>query len=89
MIRGLCKEGLIDEACELLEKMDGNGCSPNDCTYNTLIQGLLQWNETSKAIEFVKMMVGKGFSANVSTASMLIDLLSADPRDKVLKELLQ
>uniref|UniRef100_A0A2N9GUD4 H(+)-exporting diphosphatase n=1 Tax=Fagus sylvatica TaxID=28930 RepID=A0A2N9GUD4_FAGSY len=32
MIKGLCQEGLIDEASELLEKMDENGCSPNDRT---------------------------------------------------------
>ena len=50
MIKGLCKEGLIDEASELLEKMGGNGCSPNDCTYNAIVQGLLQHNETPKAI---------------------------------------
>ena len=50
MIKGLCKEGLIDEASELLEKMGGNGCSPNDRTYNTIVQGLLQHNETPKVI---------------------------------------
>ena len=32
MIKGLCQEELIDEAYELLEKMDGNGGSPNDRT---------------------------------------------------------
>ena len=52
MIKGLCQEELIDEACELLEKMDGNGGSPNDRTYNKVIQVTATWwnikgNETS------------------------------------------
>ena len=89
MIKGLCKEGLLDEASELLEKMDGNGCSPNDRTYNTIVQGLLQHNETLKAMKLVKIIVDKGFSANASTTSMLIDLLSANSGDKALQELLQ
>ena len=28
MIKGLCREGLINEASELFEKMDENNCSP-------------------------------------------------------------
>ena len=89
MIKGFCKEGLIDEASELLEKMDGNHFSPNDRTYNTIIQGLLQQNEITKALELIKIMVGKGFSANATTASVVVDLLSANPGDKALQELLQ
>uniref|UniRef100_A0A2N9EWU3 ABC transporter family G domain-containing protein n=1 Tax=Fagus sylvatica TaxID=28930 RepID=A0A2N9EWU3_FAGSY len=80
----LCQEGLIDEASELLEKMDGNGCSPDDRTYNTIIQGLLQHNETSKAMELVKIMVDKGFSADATTVSLLVDLLSANLEDKAI-----
>jgi pentatricopeptide repeat protein len=89
MIKGLCKEGLIDEASELLEKMDGNGCSPNDRTYNTIIQGLLQHKETSKAMELVKIMVNKGFSADSTTTEILLDLISVNPTNKALQELLQ
>ena len=88
MIKGFCKEGLIDKASELLEKMDGNHFSPDDRTYNTIIQGLLQQNETTKALELVKIMVDKDFSANATIASMVVDLLSANPRDKALQELL-
>ena len=36
--KGLCKEGLLEKASEIFEKMDGSGCSPNDHTYNTIIQ---------------------------------------------------
>ena len=64
MIKGLCQEELINEACELLEKMDENGGSPNDCTYNRIIQGLLQHDETSKAMKHLKIIVDKGFFSN-------------------------
>ena len=89
MLKGLCKEGLIDEASELLEKMDGNSCTPNDHTYNTIIQGLLQHNETSKAMKYLKIMVDKGFSKNATVATMLVDLLSSNQVDKNIQEFLQ
>ena len=82
MLKGLYKEGLLEEASEIFEKMDGSGCSPNDRTYNTIIQGLLQHNETSKAIKYLEIMVDKGFSANATVASMFFDLLSSDQVDK-------
>ena len=69
--------------------MDGNGCPPNDCTYNTIIRGLLRHNETSKAMELVKIMVSKGFSADMTSTTILVDLLFANPGDKELQELLQ
>ena len=89
MIKGLCEEGLIDEAGDLLEKMDGNGCSPNDRTYNTIIQGLLKHNEIIKARKYLKIMVDKGYSANATIATMLVDLLSSSQADKNIQELLQ
>ena len=88
MLKGLCKEGLIDEASELLEKMDGNNCTPNDHTYNTIIPGLLQHNETSKTMKYLKIMVDKGFSKNATVATMLVDLLSSNQVDKNIQELL-
>uniref|UniRef100_A0A7N2L574 Pentatricopeptide repeat-containing protein n=1 Tax=Quercus lobata TaxID=97700 RepID=A0A7N2L574_QUELO len=78
MVKGFCKEGLIDEVIELLEKMEGSGYSPNEHTYNTIIQGLLQHGETAKAMKYLKMMVDKGFSANATAAAMFIDLLSSN-----------
>ena len=89
MIKGLCKEGLIDEASELLKKMDGHVCSPNECTYNTIIQGLLRHNETSRAMKYLHIVVEKDFSANATTAAMFIDLLSTTQADKNIQELHQ
>ena len=36
-------------------------------------------------MELIKIMVDKGFSANATTASMLVDLLWANPADKALQ----
>ena len=74
-LKGLCKEGLIEEAC-VFEKMDGSSFSPNNHTYNTIIQGLVQHNETPEAMEYLEIMVDKGFLANVIVVSMLFDLLN-------------
>jgi len=76
MIKGLCKEGLLKEARVLFEQMEENGCLPNHVTYNTIIQGFLQHNEISCVVKYIKMMVDKGFSANATTATILINLLS-------------
>ncbi|KAB1214465.1 hypothetical protein CJ030_MR5G003184 [Morella rubra] len=82
MIKGLCKERLTNEACILLEQIDGNCCPPNDVTYNTIIKGLLQNNETSKAMKYLQMMVGKGFLTDATIAAMCVDMLSADKIEK-------
>jgi len=86
MIKGLCKEGLLKEARVLFEQMEKNGCSPDHFSYNTIIQGFLQHNETSLVVKYIKMMVDKGFSANATTATILINLLSTNQADKTLQD---
>ena len=39
-------------------------------------------------MELIKIMVDKGFLANATTASMVVDLLCANLADKALQELL-
>jgi pentatricopeptide repeat protein len=53
MIKGLYKEGLLNEARKLFEKIEENGCSPNHVTYNTIIQGFLQHNEISWVVKYI------------------------------------
>ncbi|GLT72712.1 hypothetical protein SLA2020_446200 [Shorea laevis] len=66
--------------------MDENGCSPDHVTYNTIIQGFLQHNETSWAVKYLQMMLDKGFSASATTCTILIDLLSTNHADQTLQE---
>jgi pentatricopeptide repeat protein len=74
MIKGLYKDGLLNEVRKLFEKMEENGCSPNHVTFNTIIQGFLQHNETSWVVKYIKMMVDKGFPANATMATILIQV---------------
>jgi pentatricopeptide repeat protein len=78
MISGLLKGGLSNEACELFREMAVNGCLPNSCTYNVIIQGFLRNGDTPNAVRLIEEMVGKGFSADSSTFRMLSDLESSD-----------
>ncbi|KAB2066213.1 hypothetical protein ES319_A09G144200v1 [Gossypium barbadense] len=75
MINGLCKEGLPDEAYRFFGSMGDNDCSPNSCCYNVMIRGLLRNNYTSKAMQLLMKMVGKGFSADVFTTNLFMDLI--------------
>jgi pentatricopeptide repeat protein len=78
MIKGLLKEGLSDEAYDLFRKMEDDGFLPNSCSYNVMIQGFLQNQDSSTAIRLIDEMVGKRFSVNLSTFQMLLDLESQD-----------
>jgi pentatricopeptide repeat protein len=59
IINGFCKEGLLNEVRELFEKMNRNSCSLDHFTYNIIIQGFLQHNETSWAVKYFPMMVDR------------------------------
>ncbi|THF95934.1 hypothetical protein TEA_024442 [Camellia sinensis var. sinensis] len=72
MINGLCKEGLPDEANELLGKMEENGCLPDLYLYNIVVQKFLQNNETLKAFQLFHIMVDRGILANASTSRRCI-----------------
>ena len=81
------KEGLANKAYELFRKMEVNGCLPDDCSYNVLIQGFLQNNDISTAAKILPEMVCKGFSADISTATMFVDLLSSDTTGELIRKI--
>ncbi|KAJ6380097.1 hypothetical protein OIU76_016700, partial [Salix suchowensis] len=55
-----------------------DGCLLNSCTYNLIIQGILQNGDTSNAVQLMEEMAGRGLSADSSTFQMLLDLESYD-----------
>ncbi|MBA0812903.1 hypothetical protein Gohar_026824 [Gossypium harknessii] len=79
LIGGLCKaghiEGLADEAYQLFRSMGDNDCLPNSCCYNVMIQGFLRNSYTLKATQLLTEMVSKGFSADLCTATLFLDLI--------------
>ncbi|KAK8648733.1 hypothetical protein V6N13_129476 [Hibiscus sabdariffa] len=75
MINGFFREGLSDEAYQLFRSMRDNDCLPNSCCYNVMIHGLLRNNCNSKATQLLAEMVGKGFSADICTATLYVFLI--------------
>ncbi|KAK9692063.1 hypothetical protein RND81_09G238800 [Saponaria officinalis] len=69
--------------------MADNGCSPDECTYNTIIKAFLNENDVADALHYLQIMRGQGFAADASTASLFLGLLT-DPNVNVAdKALLQ
>ncbi|KAF5940862.1 hypothetical protein HYC85_022029 [Camellia sinensis] len=89
MIQGFCEEGLLREAKELFVKMEHNGCLPNDVTYNTIIRGFIGQHKCYEALILVEEMVQRGFSADASNSSLVIDILSTKGQDPALQEVIK
>ncbi|XP_056697404.1 putative pentatricopeptide repeat-containing protein At1g12700, mitochondrial [Spinacia oleracea] len=78
MIKRFCKKGLLTDADELLKKMEDNGCSPDNCTFNTIIRGFLYGKNVKRALELISIMRSRGFAVDNHNTSSLVVLL-ADP----------
>ncbi|XP_019158028.1 PREDICTED: pentatricopeptide repeat-containing protein At5g16640, mitochondrial-like [Ipomoea nil] len=59
MINGLCREGFLDEALELLRKMEKNDCVPDTVTYNVILQEFVRQEKSHEANLLLDEMVGK------------------------------
>ncbi|KAK3228034.1 hypothetical protein Dsin_007896 [Dipteronia sinensis] len=80
MVHGLCKEGKLEEANDLLSIMEEKGCALDLITYNTLMLGFLQNNGTTKVVELLHKMVERNIMPDASTTSIVIDLLVKDEK---------
>lgn len=89
MINELCNGGLLNDAEELLREMEDKACSPNDWTFNTMIRGFINNNETLRAMGLIQQMLERDFSADASTMGLIVDLLSQDKVDLPLLPLLK
>ncbi|MED6150072.1 hypothetical protein PIB30_068668 [Stylosanthes scabra] len=59
VMRGLCRDGEINEAFKFLNDMISYGCQPDIVTYNTLIHGLCINNELDRARDLLKEVSSK------------------------------
>ncbi|XP_028115337.1 pentatricopeptide repeat-containing protein At1g62930, chloroplastic-like [Camellia sinensis] len=89
MIQGFCEEGLLHDAKELFVKMEHNGCLPNDVTYNTIIRGFIGQHKCYEALILVEEMVQRGFSADASNSSLVIDILTTKGQDAAVQEVIK
>ena len=80
MVHGLCKEGKLEEANDLLSIMEEEGCALDLITYNTVMRGFLLNNETAKVVELLHTMVEINIMPDASTTPIVIDLLVKDEK---------
>ncbi|KAK8493141.1 hypothetical protein V6N12_033716 [Hibiscus sabdariffa] len=85
MISGFSKERLLDEAFQLFRSMRGNACVPDSYCYNVMIQCLLRNGYKLKAAELLAEMVGKGFSADICTATLFVNLILGSDKSILMK----
>ncbi|CAI0428808.1 unnamed protein product [Linum tenue] len=84
VIDGLCRQGFVDEAYGLFRNTEGGSCPPDSCSYNVMIQGYLRRKDPLEAFDLIQEMVSKGFSADASTMSLLIEKLPKDQLDHLI-----
>ncbi|XP_031125415.1 pentatricopeptide repeat-containing protein At1g62670, mitochondrial-like isoform X3 [Ipomoea triloba] len=82
MINGLCREGFLDEALELLRKMEKNDCLPNAWTYNVILQEFVRQKKCHEANLLLDEMVGKGISPNEHTLFFINNLIALKSGDE-------
>ncbi|KAL6200593.1 hypothetical protein ACLB2K_030374 [Fragaria x ananassa] len=71
---------------DLLRAMEEKGISPDGWTSNLLVQGFINYDEAARAVELIKEMRKKGYSADASTMELR---LSKDRVDPSLSQLLK
>nr|GLL49838.1 putative pentatricopeptide repeat-containing protein At1g12700, mitochondrial [Ipomoea trifida] len=89
MINGLCRGGFLDEALELLRKMEKNDCLPNTVTYNVILQEFVREKKWHEANLLLDEMVGKGISPNHCTFFVINDLLALKTGDETVLKVIQ
>jgi pentatricopeptide repeat protein len=65
LIHGFAKQGRIDKAMVVFEKMTSYGFSVDLLMYSVLIEGLCQENEIMKAVKLLEEMKKKGIAPDV------------------------
>ncbi|KAK2974387.1 hypothetical protein RJ640_021243 [Escallonia rubra] len=73
VLRGLCKEGKVEEGRKLIEDRWGEGCIPNVVFYNTLIHGYFKKGDVERARALFKELQLKGFLPTAETYGAMID----------------
>lgn len=83
MIQGFCGKGLLEEACKLFMEMEANHCLPSDVKCTTLISGCFENQKYDEGCVLIEDTVD-GFSADASTASILLELRDSKGQDLAL-----
>ncbi|XVF57049.1 hypothetical protein PTKIN_Ptkin06aG0172000 [Pterospermum kingtungense] len=86
LINGLCGEGEIYAAKDVVAMMDFKGLRPNVITYNELINGYRMQNEMQEARKVFDSMVHHGCEPNIFSYNLMISgYCKTDRLDEALK----
>ncbi|KAL7213484.1 hypothetical protein ACSBR2_016085 [Camellia fascicularis] len=88
LIHGFCKEGNLDEAMKLFNKMVNNsGCKPDSDCYFTLVYFLCQGGDFENALQICKESMAKGWIPNFGTMKSLVNGLASISKVDEAREL--
>ncbi|PQM38645.1 pentatricopeptide repeat-containing protein [Prunus yedoensis var. nudiflora] len=76
ILGGLCREGRIEDALEMLEKLPYEGVYLNKASYRIVLNFLCQKGELNKATQLLGLMMGRGFVPHYATSNDLLVRLS-------------
>ncbi|KAK8700335.1 hypothetical protein V6N13_018734 [Hibiscus sabdariffa] len=89
MINGYCKAKRIDEAMELFNEKSRIGPTPDNVTYNTLMQGMFQLGRVTAACKLLGKMLASGLVPSRVTCMILLDGLCKSGKLKVALKIFQ
>ncbi|KAI3845975.1 hypothetical protein MKW92_012383 [Papaver armeniacum] len=78
MVKGLCREGMVEEGKRLIEDRWGKDCIPNIVFYNTLIDGYCRKGEVKRGCELFEELKLKGFVPTLFTYGAMIKGLCSE-----------
>ncbi|KAL6498416.1 hypothetical protein OROHE_026684 [Orobanche hederae] len=75
LVRGKCKNGLIEDAYNIIREMQESHCAPNTTMYNYILGSLWKHGKTDEAFALRNEMNAIGISADEVTFEILINFV--------------
>ncbi|TYI36592.1 hypothetical protein ES332_A03G152300v1 [Gossypium tomentosum] len=79
LIKGLCVERHVKEACKLIDKVTGRGVSNSDC-YSSLVLALIRINKLDEAEKLFRKMLVSGAKPSAIACSTMIREICGEGR---------
>nr|XP_009787267.1 PREDICTED: pentatricopeptide repeat-containing protein At1g62720-like [Nicotiana sylvestris] len=73
VIDGLCKEGRVEDAEEVMKHMVGKGVEPNIFTYNVIMDGYCLRGQVDRARRIFDFMIGENIEPDTISYNILIN----------------